>query len=236
MKTIHIIDRTATVANVLSMMRENIILQKYSEGQKLVEQALSAEYNASRGSVRAALSALEHEGLITTLPNGRKLVAGISEQFINDLYSTRRMIECEAVRLIIAAEKIDYSGLAEAVSTFSDLEESSDEVMMESRVAQNMQFHRIILEMSHNRPLLQCWNTLEPLFTVFAQFNSKILGAKIHKELYINPHEKILEMLIRKDPALIDYMAYHIKVAAKEETLVGLQSLWRTQKEASQNV
>lgn len=95
-KTINSIDRTATVANVVDAIRNKIILQEYPAGQKLTELALSAEYKISRGSVRTALQVMENEGLIATLPNGRKLVVGITEKFVTDLYETRGMLECES--------------------------------------------------------------------------------------------------------------------------------------------
>lgn len=118
-KTINSIDRTATVANVVDAIRNKIILQEYPAGQKLTELALSAEYKISRGSVRTALQVMENEGLIATLPNGRKLVVGITEKFVTDLYETRGMLECEAARLILAQERVDYTGLAEIVNLFT---------------------------------------------------------------------------------------------------------------------
>ena len=208
-KTINSIDRTATVANVVDAIRNKIILQEYPAGQKLTELALSAEYKISRGSVRTALQVMENEGLIATLPNGRKLVVGITEKFVTDLYETRGMLECEAARL----------------NLFNELESSPDEVIIASRSTHNERFHRILLEMSRNRPLLQCWNTLEPLITAFTNFNSQVLGAKTHKNFYINTHDKILEMLIAKDPAVIEYLSYHTKVAARNDTLQGLRRM-----------
>lgn len=224
-KTINSIDRTATVANVVDTIRNKIILQEYPAGQKLTELALSAEYKISRGSVRTALQVMENEGLIATLPNGRKLVVGITEKFVTDLYETRGMLECEAARLILAQERVDYTGLAEIVNLFNELESSPDEVIIASRSTHNERFHRILLEMSRNRPLLQCWNTLEPLITAFTNFNSQVLGAKTHKNFYINTHDKILEMLIAKDPAVIEYLSYHTKVAARNDTLQGLRRM-----------
>lgn len=50
-------------------IKEDILSGKMTSGDKLVEQALCKEYAVSRTPIREALSQLEAEGLITSIPN-----------------------------------------------------------------------------------------------------------------------------------------------------------------------
>lgn len=222
--TIDSIARTTTVANVVDNIRDRIILQKYKAGTMLAEIPLSKEYDTSRSTIRTSLQILESEGLIATLPNGRKRVVGITTGYVNDLYEVRKLLECEAVRLVIAADHVDYSGLAEAVGMFNDVANASEDVMRTTRAKANSQFHRALFEMSCNRPLLQCWITIEPTIAALAKFNSDTLDPKTHKDDYIFSHTKLLEMIITKDPNVVTYLTDHIE-AAKRDTFIGLREV-----------
>jgi DNA-binding GntR family transcriptional regulator len=216
-------EKISMVENILDSMRYKILTQKYTKNYMLTEAALSEEYNTSRGSIRAALQALENEGLITTLPNGRKQVKEITEKYIKDLYEVRRMLECKVIEIVLAKKSISYTILASAAEDFNTIESDDDEIIRLERIKVNTKFHRALFELSENRPLLQCWTTMEPIFETFAKFNSSTIGTKEqHKDFYVSNHIKIFELIVARDKSVKDYLIRHIN-DAEEETLRDLK-------------
>ena len=56
--------RAVTPDRIQDKLRKDIIMGKYRKGDRSVEAELAEAFDASRGSVRSALQALEGEGMI----------------------------------------------------------------------------------------------------------------------------------------------------------------------------
>ena len=222
-KIINSLERTTTVANVVDGIRGKIIVQEYRSGDPITELAVAKEYGTSRGTVRTALQALENEGVIVTSPNGRKQVRGLTEKYIQDLCHTRMMIECEAAKQILALKSVDFAEMAAMVSRFRDVSGAPPDIMREERTRVNMRFHRALIRMSRNRPLMQCWNTLDPMLGALTKFNSDTLVPETHDDKYVASHSKILEMFLAQDPGVVEYLAFHTYEATYKDTLEGLK-------------
>ncbi len=89
--------------DVITTLRQQILRGEYEPGTKLREVSVSAKLGVSRTLSRLAMSALEHEGLLTRAPNrgSRVRTFGIGE--IADAIEVRGELEAMAVRL--AAEQ-----------------------------------------------------------------------------------------------------------------------------------
>ena len=222
MAAIDSVTRTITVANVIENLRDRIILGEYPDGVMLTELALAGEYGTSRGTVRTAMQMLESEGLIETLANGRKRVCGITKQFVHDLYETRALLECQAVRTILQKDYVNFGPLYEAVDVFQKLSQEQPDVRKEERFNANDRFHKTLLIMSDNKPLLRCWNTIEPTIQALAKFNSNTLDPKTHSVDYVKSHSRLLELLVTKDSEIETELRTHIDLA-KRDSLNGLR-------------
>lgn len=205
-------------------MRDKIILQQYKSGSMLTEVGISKEYNISRGSVRTALYALESEGLILTLENGRKRVEGITKKYVEDLYDIRKTLECEALQIVIAAHYLDYSPLFASVNMFQQSSSETAEVMKASRANANEKFHKSLVEIADNRPLLQCWNTIGPTIKALAKFNSDTLEAETHGADYVDSHVRLLDLIVQKNAQAKEALSKHIDFA-KRDTFLGLKKI-----------
>jgi DNA-binding GntR family transcriptional regulator len=53
---------------IAAQLSERIVTGLYAPGQRIMEQAIAAEFAVSRGPVREALRLLERDGLVTILP------------------------------------------------------------------------------------------------------------------------------------------------------------------------
>jgi len=218
------IERATTVASVVEQLRKKIILGAYPVGELITENNISEECGVSRSSIRTALHVLEQEGLIKVLPNGRKLVVGLSEKDIHDLYQVRSLLECSAVELILKRSSINYATLANKVHDFEELlDEQEEKVVIKRRNQVNLEFHRTLLEMSNNQSLLRCWTLEQPLMSVLSEINSENLTTGTHLEEYVQKHSEILRMLLTKDFSVVEYVKQHVEEDALNTTLLGLK-------------
>lgn len=109
--------RPSTVDLITAELRSAIFSGALPVGSPLGEVDIAAKLGVSRGPLREAAQRLVQEGALTALPGRGLRVSVIPVDGIADLYTERRAVECEAVRLIVknrlpAAEQLE-SALAE---------------------------------------------------------------------------------------------------------------------------
>ena len=93
---------TTTVDSVTERLRNEILSGERPAGTRLVEQELCAHFGVARHSLRAALRALQAEGLVQVETNRGARVAHLDVQDIVQLYELRTALEVEAARLALA--------------------------------------------------------------------------------------------------------------------------------------
>lgn len=85
---------------VLVQLRDLILKGEFSPGERLTEIPLADKLKASRTPVRAALAALESEGLVEALASGGYVMRQITPAEIDDAICVRGHLEGMAARLI----------------------------------------------------------------------------------------------------------------------------------------
>lgn len=158
--------RSIYSGSVTAMLREAIIGGRLSTGTALVERSLAEQLQVSRGPIRNALYALEGEGLVQTLSNGRMVVNEFGESEVSDLLSVRYELESTALRW--AGERsFDLTSVLEVV-TQMEAEGTSTERLVDL----DINFHRALVELSDSKFLLQSWLAIAPVVhTVIALGN-----------------------------------------------------------------
>lgn len=209
--------RAPTVEKAADGIRERIFSREYEGGFQLTETVLADEYRISRGSVRSALFMLEKEGLIITLPNGRKVVLGINEKYVNDLYDMRRILECEAAKYCLSQAEIDYTPLARTIAEFYSV--GGDPLL---QAAANSNFHRALVELAGSRPLILCWETIESSLTAVNKANYAGRSDPMTVQMLVREHTELLDMLMAKEPEAIDALTKHI-MSAKTDLKTGIR-------------
>lgn len=86
-------------------------------GQELKDTMLAEEFGIARPTVRTVVQRLVSEGLLERKPGHSAHVRVVTVDDVEDLYRVRRLIEFEAVRIIIA-EKRTTSSIDESLSAF----------------------------------------------------------------------------------------------------------------------
>lgn len=218
----HMEQRAPIVDKVLNDIRESIFLNKFEPEQSLTENTLAQMYGVSRGSVRTAIQVLETEGLIVIGKTGRKTPVRITEKFTQDLYSTRIMLESQAIRICIANPAVDSSIIAAAFADFYKLYSYSGDELYIQRSRINTDFHKSIIRMAGNISLSKCWDTLEPMIYCMAKFNYINLGDKQSNEALIQSHQQLMDLILKRDARALQVIEDHIALA-EHETSWGLQ-------------
>src|SRR5437762_768555 len=98
---------------IAARLSERIVSGAYLPGQRIMEQALAAEFAVSRGPVREALRILERDGLVTILPRRGALVSDLSISEVKEIFDIRAMLNGLRDRLI--AEHTDRKSVLAAV-------------------------------------------------------------------------------------------------------------------------
>lgn len=205
-------------------IRDKIFMQEYACGFVLTEALLAGEYDISRGSIRSALFVLEKEGLIATRPNGRKVVLGINEKYVDDLHDIRNIIERTALSSCITLPSVDYSRLAVALTGFYTSGVRNIGELSIKRARANTGFHRTLVEIAENRPLLQCWETIESSLTALSKVNYMVLGDSLPENDLVKSHMILLEMIVSRDKRVLDKLSKHV-LDAKLDSINGLKSV-----------
>src|SRR6478672_1422357 len=90
--------RKSATESVVEALRTAILVGRAGPGDRLAETALVARLDVSRNTVREAFRVLEHEGLVEHRPNRGVFVRRPSPAEARDVYRTRRILECGALR------------------------------------------------------------------------------------------------------------------------------------------
>jgi DNA-binding GntR family transcriptional regulator len=93
-----LLDRTSTVSRLADALRARIIEGALRPGIQLPEHAVADLLGVSRNTLREAFRLLAHEGLVVHEPHRGVFVRTLDADDVRDLYATRRLVECAAVR------------------------------------------------------------------------------------------------------------------------------------------
>jgi len=201
---------------IYESIRRAILDGRYEPGDRLVESQLAAELGVSRTRIREALSRLETERLIASLPTRGHVVRRLGRRDMEELYELRLELEGYAART--AAETITLRELDELRAIHTRMVEIERVNTDGSRSAKlekirrvtdvNNEFHRLIQQASRNRRLEGILRTVveRPLvFQSFYWYSDSELAESLAE------HEGILKALNERNGALAEaLMKQHI--------------------------
>ena len=211
-------DRGASVSEAVGtqhayeQLRAAIVENRYSPGQRLIEQRVAAEYGLSRTPVREALRMLEAEGLVVSERHRGAMVRPLSATEVVDFYGLRIRLESYAVELAAARATEEQLGqLVEAADEFGAvrLGVDVDSLAGVRRLhAANRRFHDGIVAAAQHRRLDALLARAVDLPLVFQAFQS-FGGAEIERSDTF--HHLIVEAMCRRDASRAGaLMAEHI--------------------------
>jgi DNA-binding GntR family transcriptional regulator len=163
--------RSSHASRVAALLRESIIDGSLPVDAHLREAQIAEQMGISRGPVRIALQALEGEGLLRTLPNGRMVVAGFDLDGLDDLLETRSALETRAIRRGISRGS-DLTDLREATAAI-EVARSIPRI-----VDLDVHYHRQLVAFGGSRFLMQVWLPLAPVIHAVILIGTRTLVAR----------------------------------------------------------
>lgn len=145
---------------VLDVLRAAIIRGDLPTGRRLIEAELAEKLGVSSGTVRDALRELEYEGLVESRPRRGRVVVGVSERDIHELYELRTHLEILAAqRAVERANAADLGRLQELTDQMRDLLARGE---LRGIAAPDIAFHRELVRLADQRRLLAAWEAFAP--------------------------------------------------------------------------
>lgn len=144
----------------LARLRQAIILGEMPPGAQVNPAQLASELGVSRGTIRAALSKLEEEGLVKNVVHHGSFINDIDQQTVRDVYDLREALETYAVRQAIpACNEGDINQLKLALEK---LVSAADEkpVNVQNMIQLDLDLHNFYMDRCGNAVLQQIWNSL----------------------------------------------------------------------------
>ncbi len=139
-------------------LRAAILAGELPPGSRLVETALAEEIGASRGTIRAALSELERDRLVTCTRFSAWAVATLDAQRLWEIYTLRATIESGAARLL--AERVTDDDVKAVREAERDLDAAERGAAGADRLACDLAFHATIVQRCGNRLLIDAYASI----------------------------------------------------------------------------
>jgi len=170
------------------------------EPPKLDERKLAEELGVSRTPVREAISRLEQEGLVETIPRRGAFVVRKNKKEILEMICVWAALEGMAARLATqqATDK-EISNLRKLFATFDDTDATAAQIDEYSET--NIRFHQTIMKLSNCDLLIQM---ADGLFIHMRSIRSQTIKERNRASQSIIDHIRIIEALENKDTDLAE--------------------------------
>jgi len=190
---------------VYAKLRLEILTGKIAGGTHITESSIANRLEVSRTPVREALQRLTQEKLITPLLRAGYLVEDMSDEDIQDLFSTRFAIE----RLVME-KAVQYISKDELVLMAENIEETKHCIQsceLQRMTELDLEFHAIIYKASRSKSLYRICSNLGDL-TMKYRYGLNLVGDLWDEA--IQHHTAIYQALTEKDKeravaAIIDH-------------------------------
>jgi DNA-binding GntR family transcriptional regulator len=195
---------------VADYLRDAIFRGKIAPGEQLREVPLSNMLGISRGPIRDALSRLEREGLVTIPRNGRTIVARLTREDFDEVYSLRLGLERVAMQYAIRnASPADLDEMQRVVNVM--IERVKDAISEKDAADLDLQFHDVVYGASHHKRLQSVWADLRPQIYIFLLSRNV---ADSDFRIQMERHQEIVDVIRAKDAErAMEVIETHLQVA-----------------------
>ncbi|KXS43093.1 MAG: GntR family transcriptional regulator [Candidatus Frackibacter sp. T328-2] len=145
-------ERKNLSSRVAEFIREQIIfMEKYKEGERILEAQIAEELDVSRAPVREALRELENQGLIRSVPRKGNFVVKLTEEDMEEILDIRVILEGRIVEALIKQDKLteeDFQYLESIVDDMLEAAKSSDNQSIIDLNKNDIKFHKYLWKKS----------------------------------------------------------------------------------------
>ncbi len=164
------IARTVLREQVKDVLLERILRGELEPGERLVETRLARELGTSQAPVREALRDLELLRLVESEPFRGARVRAVDDSALLAVFPVRAVLEELAAREAARNPERELGALDRELDAMRDAAAAAD---WSTQIAHDLAFHRTVVELADNEPLLQSWLVLGvEVSTAFATYQT----------------------------------------------------------------
>ncbi|MBU2964095.1 GntR family transcriptional regulator [Amphritea sp. 2_MG-2023] len=150
-----------SIEQIADRITDAIMEHRLPPGSKLAEDKLAGAFNVSRTKIRQAFILLANEGLVTLHPNRGAFVTSPTTEQTRDIFKTRRLIEPEIIRDVIArASSQDIARLRKHLEEEAKARRTDDRRRV---IRLSGEFHLLLAELAGNQVINKLMTELCPL-------------------------------------------------------------------------
>jgi len=184
------------------LLREQILSGRFAPGLRLVEATLAEKLGVSRGTIRAALSQLAHEGLVSQVAYTKWMVPELSAGDAWELYTLRGSLEGLAARL--AAEQRTPESMRLLTGAYDRLAKAVASGQHAPVATADLALHKTIVAITGHRRLIAHYKLLEQQVRHYiVTSNAQIVD--LHTML--DEHEPMVKAIADGDAARAERLA-----------------------------
>jgi DNA-binding GntR family transcriptional regulator len=160
--------RTVLREQIKDILLERILRGELEPGERLVETRLARELGTSQAPVREALRDLQLLRLVESEPFRGARVRAVDDEQLLPVFPVRMALEELAAREAARRADGDIFLLEREIEAMRSAAKAGD---WRAQIAHDLAFHRVVIEMADNEPLLQSWLVLGvEVSTAFATY------------------------------------------------------------------
>lgn len=180
--------------DVFDYLKNAIIDQTISPGERLVESKIADMLGISRTPLREALHKLEREDWIERIPSGGYMVTTLTREDIEQTFGIRSVLEAYAARL--AAENHKPKDLIPLEKKIKEFQSWLEKDNREKLTRINTELHDILYALSNNPRLIKMINQLRAQISRFRQIILKQDGYALESN---EDHLRMLSLIKARD-------------------------------------
>src|SRR5215210_4010794 len=203
------VERASMTEQVLRELREAIVEGRIPQGEPLREVSLAETLGTGRSAVREAIRQLVQEGLVDYEPHRGAMVRVMSVEDRLDVYVAREAIESGAARRILAGPAPDLTDLHAALDRLRESAREHDRIT-DPEIDADLGFHQELVRLAGSPRLTRAHETLAAETRMLLRHHPAYPWAS-----YVTDHAELLEALGRRDPALPELVAAHLRLSAR---------------------
>ena len=200
----------STQEALVEALRDRILAGELAPGSPLSDVALAAEYGVARPTLRAAVQALVHEGLIRREPRRRAFVPRLTAHDIRDLYFVRAPLELAAVKALVRRPE----ALQPAARVVEQFERLGGEDSWREAVDADMAFHAALIAGAASPRLERTYGSLQSEIRLALM---QLRPAYAAVSALAEEHRRLLEAITSgPQSAAVRVMREHLKQAVED--------------------
>ncbi len=196
---------------VYEELKRQIMIGEIPPGTRMMEVELADDMGVSRTPIREAIRKLEKEGLVSIEPRRGAYASEVSIKDMVDVLEVREFLEGMAAGL--ASKRIteeETEAIKHAVEAYREAVESgaTEEIIEEDEI-----FHKLIVDCSGNKTLIQMINQVQELALRFRYIYYEDFSRYQNMP---NEHQEILDAVLSGDPEVARKVADEHVLRLKE--------------------